>query len=298
MPKSLRQSKRPSATAKAAEAKLTAEELNAQAAEAELMAEGLNARAVEATKLKAEEADARATEAKLKAEEANARAVEARHKADGVKAKAAEALADERAKLTGAKADQQAKVDAAQAAHKASAEADTRRTETAKAANKAARELGPASVFISRKTQRLYVRQAFETVLEVPVTIQDPGRPIGTHVFTATGSIDGKADLRWTVVSVKSGNGDARVAAACGAVGGVGDVEPAAADVIGAKAALDRIVIPADVADRIAGLISPHSSVIVYDEALSRETGEGTEFVVIMSDEPQGGIKIRTHREH
>jgi hypothetical protein len=58
------------------------------------------------------------------------------------------------------------------------------------------------------------VRQTFEPVLEVPVTIQDPGRPIGTHVFTATGNIDGTADLRWTAVSLKGRHGDSRVAAA------------------------------------------------------------------------------------
>jgi len=148
-------------------------------------------------------------------------------------------------------------------------------------------------VFISRKTQRLYVRQAFEPVLEVPVTIQDPGRPIGTHVFTATRSIDGTADLRWTVVSLKGRHGDSRVAAARD----VPDVEPAPADASGAKAALDRIAISADVADRIAGIISPRSSVIVSDEALSPETGKGTEFVVVMNDEPQGGIKNRTRHE-
>ena len=49
-------------------------------------------------------------------------------------------------------------------------------------------------------------------------------------------------------------------------------------------------------ADRIAGMISPRSSVIVSDEALSPETGKGTEFVVVMNDEPQGGIKNRTPR--
>jgi hypothetical protein len=36
--------------------------------------------------------------------------------------------------------------------------------------------------------------------------------------------------------------------------------------------------------------------VIVSDEALSPETGKGTEFVVVMNDEPQGGIKNRTPR--
>jgi hypothetical protein len=302
--------------ATAAEAKQTAQEVKARAAEANLKTEEANAKSAEAT-VKAEEANAKAAEAKVKAEEANAKAaetklmageanvraadgakakaVEPRRKADDAKAKAAEDLADEGAKLTGAKADQQAKVDAAEAARKASAEAETRRTETAEAVRKAARMLEPASVFISRKTQRLYVRQAFEPVLEVPVTIQDPARPIGTHVFTATGSINGTADLRWTVVSLKGGHGDARVAAARGAAT---DVEPAPADASRAKAALDRIAIPADEADRIAGIISPRSSVIVSDEALSRETGEGTEFVVVMNDEPQGGIKNRTIPSH
>lgn len=224
------------------------------------------------------------------AEEAYAKAVEARHKADDAKARAAEDLADEVAKLTGAKTDQQAKVDAAEAARKAGAEAGARRTRTAEAASEAARKLEPASVFISRKTQRLYVRQAFEPVLEVPVTIQDPGRPIGTYVFTATGNIDGTADLRWNVVSLKGRHEDSRAAAARAAP----DAEPPPADANGAMAALDRIAIPADVADRIAGIISPRSSVIVSDEALSPETGKGTEFVVVMNDVPQGGIKIRT----
>ena len=59
-----------------------------------------------------------------------------------------------------------------------------------------------------------------------------------------------------------------------------------------AKAALDRIVIPQDALDRIAG-VAPRSSLIVTDEALSSETGKGTEFVVLLSGEPQGGIKSR-----
>jgi len=280
-----------------ADAKLKAEDVNAKAAEANLKAEEVNAKAAEA-KLKAEEANAKTAEAKLRAGEGNvkaaddarARAVVARHKADDAKTKADQRLADEGAKLTGARADQQAKADAAEAANKASAEAEARRTQAIEAADKAAREREPASVFISRKTQRLYVRQAFKPVLEVPVMIRDSDRPIGTHVFTATGSIDGTADLRWTVVSLKGGHEDARVAAAHDAVP---DVEPATADASGAKAALDRIAVPADATDRIAGMISPRSSVIVSDEALSPETGKGTEFVVIMNDEPQGGIKHR-----
>ena len=54
----------------------------------------------------------------------------------------------------------------------------------------------------------------------------------------------------------------------------VRDAEPPPADASGAKAALDRIAIPAEVVDRSAGIISPRSSVIVTDEALSPETGK------------------------
>src|SRR5215212_10684972 len=70
------------------------------------------------------------------------------------------------------------------------------------------------------------------------------------------------------------------------------DVEPAPANPDSAKAALDRIVIPQDALNRIAG-IAPRSALIVTDEPLSSETGKGTEFVVLLSGEPQGGIKRR-----
>ena len=65
------------------------------------------------------------------------------------------------------------------------------------------RELEPVSVLISRKTQRLYVRQGFEPVLDIPVTILDPDRPIGTHIFTAMERTGGEAGLRWSVVSLQ-----------------------------------------------------------------------------------------------
>ena len=70
-------------------------------------------------------------------------------------------------------------------------------------------------------------------------------------------------------------------------------VEQVAIDLGGAKAALDRIAIPQDALDRIAPIASPRSSLIISDEALSSETGKDTEFVVLMSGEPQGGIKFR-----
>jgi hypothetical protein len=63
-----------------------------------------------------------------------------------------------------------------------------------------------------------------------------------------------------------------------------------------AKAALDRITIPQEAIDRISEVISPGSALIVSDEPMSKETGTGTDFVVLMSGEPQGGIKIRQRK--
>jgi hypothetical protein len=62
----------------------------------------------------------------------------------------------------------------------------------------------PISVLISRKTQRLYVRKAFEP-LESPVTIQDADRPIGTHVCTAMERTSGDTKIRWSVVLLRGG---------------------------------------------------------------------------------------------
>ena len=44
---------------------------------------------------------------------------------------------------------------------------------------------GPIAVFISRKEGKLFVRKGFEPVFYVPITVSEPERPLGTHVFTA-----------------------------------------------------------------------------------------------------------------
>jgi hypothetical protein len=105
----------------------------------------------------------------------------------------------------------------------------------------------------------------FDTSIEVPVTIRDPDQPIGTHIFTAVAR-DG-AGLRWTAVTIDDGDN--------------------------AKDALDRITIPQDVLDRIAPTVVPRSSIIVSDEPLSSETNYRTEFVAVLSNQPQGGFITR-----
>ena len=192
---------------------------------------------------------------------------EAKAAAEDAKQRAAAKVAELQAQLDVARTETQPKLDAVAAARKAAAVAESARTAAAEAAREAARALVPVSVFISRKAQKLYVRRGFEPVLESAVTIRDGDRAIGTHVFTAVGRTD--TGLRWNAVTLN--------------------------DMTDAKSALDRIVIPQDVLDRISPTASPRSSLVISDEALSPETGKGTEFVAVLSNEPQGGLAMRKH---
>jgi len=225
---------------------------------------------------------------------ASAASPETKAQAEDAKAKAVARIAEFEAQVAAAKAELQPKLDAAASAREASVEAERTRVAAAEAAREVARDLEPVSVFISRKTQRLYVRQGFQPILETPVTIQDADRPIGTHLFTATERI-GDVGMRWSAVSLDSGRTNSGVAEPRAPAHGRSgrDGEQISTDPVAAKAALDRIAIPQDVLDRISGIVSARSSLIISDEALSSETSKGTEFVVLMSGEPQGGIKFR-----
>ena len=183
---------------------------------------------------------------------------EAKEQAEGAKAQAVARIAELQAQWAAAKAELQPKLDAVTAAREAAVAAETARVAAAEAARQVARELEPVSVLISRKTQRLYVRQAFEPILESPVTILDADRPIGTHVFTAMERTNGDTNMRWSVVSLDGGRPHGGVVEPQGrARGGRGrDVEPMLTDPGSAKTALDRIVIPQDALDRIAGMVA------------------------------------------
>ena len=49
----------------------------------------------------------------------------------------------------------------------------------------------------------------------------------------------------------------------------------------------------ANVVERFSEVVLPGASLIISDEGASIETGKDTDFVVLMSGEPQGGIKTR-----
>jgi chemotaxis protein histidine kinase CheA len=208
--------------------------------------------------------------AAAKTDQAKARAEDRRQKAA---AKATEAVTQ----LDTARAGAKSKLDAAAAAKDAAKAAETKQAASAKAASEAKLALEPVSVYISRATQKLYVRrnthkpapdgggEVFDATIEVPVTIRNPEKRIGTHVFTAMARKD--AGLRWTAVTID--------------------------DADNAKNALDRITIPKDVLDRIGPTALPRSSIVVSDEPLSAETNYRTEFVAVLSNQPQGGFITR-----
>jgi lipoprotein-anchoring transpeptidase ErfK/SrfK len=143
----------------------------------------------------------------------------------------------------------------------------------------------PISVFVSLKESKLYVRQGWKPLFDAPVSFERPNQPIGTHVYTAMGMKVSGDGLRWTVVSIPSSN--RRVTELTNSNNGrrgrhapvklIEIEEPTPSP----NAALDRIVLPAELVERISELITPGSSLIVSDNKLSDETGEYTDFVVL-----------------
>ena len=129
---------------------------------------------------------------------------EAKARAEETKTKTVARIAELEARWAAAKAELQPKLDTVASTREAAVAAEAVRVPAVEAARAAARELDPISVFISRKTQRLYVRRAFEPVMESPVTIVDADRPIGTHVFTAM-ERNSETDMHWSVVTLEEG---------------------------------------------------------------------------------------------
>lgn len=273
------------ATRKADQARLAAVTASREAAQAMMPV-----RVSENLKLRAEEQLAEA-ETSLGA----AISPEARARAEGDKARALATIAELQTRSAVAKVALESKRGAVAAARESAVAAEAARLTAVQSARELATELEPVSVFISRKTQRLYVRRAFQPVLESAVTISDADRPIGTHVFTAMERAKGGNNMRWSVVSLDDRRPYGDVVEPDGrSHGGRGhDAKLMSMQPDGAKAALDRIVIPQDVLDRIGEMVSPRSSLIISDEGLSSETAKDTDFIVLLSGEPQGSIKIR-----
>jgi hypothetical protein len=165
-----------------------------------------------------------------------------------------------------------------------SAEATTNRSASSPETEGPTKRAGHVAVLVSRKEKKIFVRQGFAPLFDMPVTIDDPDLPLGTHVFTAMEVTNNGIGMRWNVVTMPDEQrrnaeptGKKKTATPVGS----------AAKPVEAKAtttpeqALDRIHVPQEAIDRIGELLSPGSSLVVSDQGLGPETGRDTDFIVI-----------------
>ncbi|PVB63007.1 L,D-transpeptidase family protein [Labrenzia sp. 011] len=103
----------------------------------------------------------------------------------------------------------------------------------------------------------LRVRRKFRDIYSAPVSVKDIDRDIGTHVFTALDFRQGDSSVEWIAVSAEGERGGAP------------------ADV------LDRIEMSPKVAQDLAKMLTPGTSLTVTDRSFARNTGLGTDFVVV-----------------
>jgi hypothetical protein len=145
---------------------------------------------------------------------------------------------------------------------------------------------GQIAAFISRKDSKLYVRQNFAPLFEVPVMIAPSDRPLGTHVFTVQVEKNDANVLHWSVVSLPAPSRYAERreenerASRKRKIAGAVEIKPSPVPDSPAEA-LDRLTIPADAMARITEALSTGGSIIVSDQGINAgETGEGTDFIV------------------
>jgi hypothetical protein len=149
-----------------------------------------------------------------------------------------------------------------------------------RSADQPAKRSGQVAVFVSRKEKKIFVRQGFVPLFDVPVVIEEPDQPLGTHVFTAMEVTD--KGMRWNLMTIPTDPSapveqrESRKKPKEPSRPAVQIKSPSTA-----AEALDRIQMPKDAVDRISELLIPGSSLLISDEGLGRETGRYTEFIVL-----------------
>jgi hypothetical protein len=141
----------------------------------------------------------------------------------------------------------------------------------------------PISVFVSRKLSRLFVRQGFTPLFDVPVKIKNPEEPLGTRVFTVMKPPDEGSAIRWNLVTIPEQTTSADfIKERKISKRQVVETAPAATPLSDkANATLDRIEIPQETLEKISELLIPGSSLIISDYGISSETGPYTDFIVL-----------------
>jgi hypothetical protein len=150
-----------------------------------------------------------------------------------------------------------------------------------KTADQPIKRTGQVAVFVSRKEQKIFVRQGFVPLFDMPVVIDQSDQPLGTHVFTALEVTENGSGMRWNLMTIPTDplapteQRDIRKKSKESPKPAARLKPPTAAE------ALNRIQMPQEAVERISELLIPGSSLVVSDEGLGRETGRYTEFIVL-----------------
>jgi len=150
-----------------------------------------------------------------------------------------------------------------------------------RAAEQPVKRSGQVAVFVSRKEMKIFVRQGFVPLFDMPVVIDEPDRPLGTHVLTAMEVTD--KGMRWNLMTIPT-DASAPVDQRDYSRKRSGEPSRPAMQLkpsSTAAEALNRIAMPKEAVDRISELLIPGSSLVIADEGLGRETGRYTEFIVL-----------------
>ncbi len=157
-------------------------------------------------------------------------------------------------------------------------------------AKAAERGTDPISIFISRKTGRLYIRQAWAPIHEAAVSIKEPEALIGTHTYLAVEPAADAKSLRWLSVTFPAAKPVARTddddddddRPPKSRRGKAQPVEAAPARPHETAAgALDRIDMPEETRQFISERLWTGASIIISDQGISNETGIYTDFIVL-----------------
>jgi lipoprotein-anchoring transpeptidase ErfK/SrfK len=170
---------------------------------------------------------------------------------------------------------------------KAAKKDETRITPPVKVVKESPRRTGQIAVFISGKDSKLYVRQNFAPLFDVPITIAPGDHPLGTHVFTAQVDKEDSNALHWSVVTVPMSRAhraeDSRQRVAARGKKRAPPPPPVETKIVvnSPTEALDRITVPPEAMARIAEALGTGGSIIVADQSIKQgETGEYTDFIL------------------
>lgn len=127
----------------------------------------------------------------------------------------------------------------------------------------------------------LMVRQKFKPLFEAPVTIRNPEIALGTQFLQFQETDETSGEGEWFGLAL-----DNHLAAPAQKRLGI-TVQTDATAFNAVHRTLDRISIPQDTSDRLAGLLADGSSLSISDTGLGMETGAGTDFISITRKAPK-----------